>query len=251
MRSVLFLGQKPLGEKCFQALAEQSDVRIAGVCSNDDANEWWGTHGIKTCAQRMGISFINNSARNESLLLDMIKRNHVDCLISVQHRWILSSDIIESVSRYAFNLHAAPLPSYKGYNACNHAILNGETTFAATLHWMAPEVDAGDAAFVKEIPISHAETAASLYKKTQEAGFQVFLNLLEALSRGISIPRTPLKGESKFYSRSSLDTLRRVNNPGDMSELDRKARAFWFPPFEPAFILANGRKYHLYPETAP
>jgi hypothetical protein len=55
-----------------------------------------------------------------------------------------------------------------------------------------------------------------------------------------------MKGKGRFYSRHSIDTLREIKG---LHELDVKSRAFFIPPFEPAFVLMNGRKVYVLPET--
>ena len=248
---ILFLGQKPLGEQCFTKLLQHHRLAVCGVCSNIGTSVWWGSELIHLEARRRHLPFVGNQQRHEDILMALIQHYRIDCLISVQHTWILSRELLEAVKGRAFNLHCAPLPGYKGFNACNHAILNAETRFAATLHWMNPQVDVGDAAFLEEVDIATDETAASLYEKMQGAGLRAFVRLLDTLEAGETPPRTPIVGEGRFYSRSSINALRRIQNPNDATEVDRKTRAFWFPPFEPAYIEKEGRKRHLVPGETP
>ncbi len=249
MERVIFLGQKTVGERCLRVLSEASGaLDIVGVASNTDTSVWWGSAGVFDFATQEGVPFIANDERREAELLALIADQSATAVISVQHPWILSASVLDAVDRRAWNLHNAKLPDYQGYNAANHAILNGDNAFTSTVHWMTPEADAGEVAFTETFPLTGRETAASLYDKAIEAGVAAFRRLVECLRTGEPVPREPLRGQVRFYARTSTDALRRIDNPADPDELDRKARAFWFPPFEPAFIEARGRRFHVAPE---
>lgn len=244
MRTILFLGQKPVGEACFDLLLKRRDaLRVAMAVSNAGTDVWWASAGVREKAEQNAIGFLDNASRREDAILDAVAALKVDTILSVQHPWILSGRILESVGGRAFNLHNARLPDYKGYNACNHAILNGDETFTSTVHWMDPAVDAGPLAFTETFPLARDETAISLYHKAEKAGLRAFARLVDALADGGDIPAIPLAGEGRFYARDSIAPLRRIVNPNDLQEVDRKARAFHFPPFEPAYILdETGKK---------
>lgn len=243
MTRILFLGQKPLGEKCFDLLRRKLDV--CGVVTNTTQDVWWGSRGIYDQCIGTSLPLIDNAEQHEKNIAQLIKDREIDTLISVQHSWILSDALLELVNYRAFNLHNAKIPDYRGYNACNHALLNGDQTFTSTIHWMVPKVDMGAIAFEEVLPIATNETAQSLFDKAQDAGFRVFELLVDCLVETRDIPKIPLVGEGHFYGRNDLEPSRQIQNPHDPEEVDRKSRAFHFPPFEPAYILVNGEKQHV------
>jgi methionyl-tRNA formyltransferase len=165
----------------------------------------------------------------------------------VQHPWILPDKILAQAGFHAFNLHNAALPLYKGHNTCNHAILNGDEIYVSTVHWMVAEVDSGPIALEESVQIAPDETARSLYQKALTSGEIVFRRLLELLLSGSPVPRTPMLGQSVFYPRSSLDALRDITDLPDATVADRRIRALFFPPFEPAYLRVAGRKQYVLP----
>jgi len=60
------------------------------------------------------------------------------------------------------NFHPGPLPEYKGRNLCYHAIMNGETEFGATIHYMDENFDTGDIIEVRKFDITPDMTAEDL-----------------------------------------------------------------------------------------
>jgi len=247
---ILFLGQKIIAEDCFRILLKNNGKRyhITGVCSNIE-KLWWGTNDIYKKSIQYNIPFIPNNKRNEEKILSLIKSNNIDIIISVQHPWILSNDILKSVNYRAFNLHNAKLPSYKGFYTINHAILNGEKTYTSTIHWMIEEVDCGNIAFEETIPISKNETAISLYEKSCKAGLRVFKRLINYISTQRKIPSIKIKGKGHFYKKGDLNRIREIKNPQNSDELNRKARALFFPPFEPAYYKSGTKKIYVLPKN--
>lgn len=244
---VLFLGQKKLGEACFKLLVRYFDrAQILGVVTNCTKEVWWKSHWIST--HYWGKNLISNACSSEKEIIRCIKGNKVNLLISVQHPWILSEEVLSLVNGMAFNLHNARLPDYRGYNSVNHCILNKEETYTSTIHWMIREVDMGPVAFEKSFKISEKETAKSLYAKARQSGKYVFKKFLDYLLEQKDIPRHPVIGRGRFYKRSSLGPYREVKRLEEIEYVDRIARALYFPPFEPAFYKRNGKKVYLLPE---
>ena len=247
MRIVIF-AQKPIGEKCFDFLvgSETKNIELVGACSNKDAlNTWWETANISNYCSKNSIPFLASEEAGEINTQDFISQCRADVLISIQHPKLISKKTIDLVKGQAFNLHLAPLPEYKGYYGINHAILNEEKIYKSTIHWMNEKADDGDIAYESTIPISKNETALSLYRKAETAGFKIFLSLINNLNDGITPPSNPQNGSGYFYSNKSLSKLKNINLPIDIKEVEIKARAFHFPPFEPAYILINGIKIGL------
>lgn len=249
---ILFLGQKPIGTRAFHRLIERQceALRIAGAVSNCGLRNWWQDNEIYRWCEQHGVPVIANERRNEAAIRALVEEQRINCLISVQHGWILPGELIAAVDGCAFNLHLAKLPEYKGWHAFTHALLNGDRQYGVSLHWMVAELDSGDIAFADELPIEPDDSAKSLYARAEELGLGLLERLIDCLAAGNLPPHLKPDGDPRFYGRALIDELREVRDPNDREEIDRKARALWFPPFEPAFIRCSGRKVYLVPESA-
>lgn len=193
------------------------------------------------------MAVLSNEKRDAAALETRLRSERVDVILSVQHPWILPGTTLELVGGRAFNVHSAKLPEYGGHNAVNHALLNGERRFTSTVHWMTTEVDAGAVAFEETFEIEPDDHARGLYERGIDAGQTVFERLLSALVTGAEVPRRPLAGGVRFYRRDSLDGLRDVTELEDSSVRALRARALFFPPFEPAYLWEAARKTYLLP----
>ena len=237
---------------CFREIIDPrwNNIRLAAVVSNEDAETcWWGTNGIYKYSRLNGIPFIPSEVRNNEKIAQYIKDYNIDCLISNGYGWIIPGDIIDMVKGNAFNLHLAPLPQYGGNYTYNHAILNGEREYGITLHYMTSVVDCGDYIYRPMFEVDVDETAYSLYKKSMKVAIDSFVRLLSVLNRGDTPDRYPMTGERCLFRRESMDDLRRILDLRDVEEVDRKSRAFYFPPFEGAYFIGkNEKKYYVLPQ---
>ena len=193
--------------------------------------------------------FISNDQRQSNQIREIIKTQAIDVLLSIQYNWIIPGDILDLVDRRAFNLHNARLPDYKGYHSITHAIANRDTIYETTIHWMNDEVDSGDIAYVTRTPIQADDTAVSLYVRTIDAAMSAVKSLFNDLGAGIEVPRiSSPQARGAFYARESVDSLANVTSKVRSEDLARIARAAFFPPYNTAYFLHEGKKYLLLPE---
>ena len=249
----LFFAQKPVGEAAWRYLQtqEDEDFEVVALCSNADADAvWWGTNEVH--ATRGDRRFVESMRRQPDELLATIRELDVNLLLLVQYPWILPPEVLAAVDYNILTCHNAPLPRYGGHNAVAHAILNGETEFGCTVHWMADQVDSGAIALETTFPLAPDETAFSLFGKCHHANLFLFDALVRKLKAGEPVPRRAGHGDGDVhvYPRTSLDGMRLIATAAP-TEIDRKARAFYFPPFEPAHFLIDKRKLFVLPEGVP
>jgi methionyl-tRNA formyltransferase len=136
------------------------------------------------------------------------------------------------------NFHPAPLPDLRGLGGINVAILEGMGEWGVSCHFVEPEFDTGDLVEVERFPLDpDTATAFSLDLESQARLFELFKRVLGRALAGEELPRTP-QGEGRYVDRDEFEALRRVR-PGD--DVDRKLRAFWYPPYPGAVVEVDGR----------
>ena len=67
MYNIMYLGQKPIGEKCLKILSDAvgSNINISAVVSNPlKESVWWGSNAGYEYAERNRVPFISNIKRN-------------------------------------------------------------------------------------------------------------------------------------------------------------------------------------------
>lgn len=254
MTSVLFIGEKPLGEWAFAHLLEHCDkeLEIVGAVSNADGGAgWWNSYLVMDLAKAKGVPFFDSVTIGAKALTRLIRDLCPDVLVVVQGRTIISDEALSVVEGRAFNLHLAPLPRYRGFYSANHALLEDAAEFGVTVHWIEPTVDTGAIAFEERIAIAPDETAESLYAKSTKAGMNAFRSLVDAIVSMKEIPSHPQAGDGRYFPRNSLEAFREIRDTSDGREVDRKARAFYFPGFPSAYFEVEGRRFSVMPVNPP
>ena len=142
------------------------------------------------------------------------------------------------------NFHPAPLPDMRGLGGYNIAIAEGRPEWGVSAHFVDERFDTGDLVAVERFPIAPAETAFSLDLKSQERLYELFAGVADRVLGGEELPRTP-QGEGRYVSREEFEELRRIR-PGD--DVERKVRAFWYPPYPGATVEVDGRELSVVDE---
>ena len=170
----------------------------------------------------------------------------VDVVISFLY-WKLIREPLISLGRIGcLNFHPAPLPDLRGLGGYNVAILEGRDEWGVSCHFVDERFDTGDLVERRALPdrLRRDATAFSLDLESQERLLALFQRVMARALRGEELPRTP-QGEGRYVTREEFEELRRVR-PGD--DVERKLRAFWYPPHPGAVIELDGRLLTLVDE---
>jgi methionyl-tRNA formyltransferase len=171
---------------------------------------------------------------------------NVDVVISFLY-WKRIREPLLSLGRVGcLNFHPAPLPDLRGLGGYNVAILEGRPEWGVSCHFVDEDFDTGDLVEVVRFPIDESsETAFSLDLRSQERLFELFNWVMAKVIAGEELPREP-QGPGRYVDRAEFEALR-VVRPGD--DLDRKLRAFWYPPHPGAVLDVDGRALTLVDEA--
>jgi len=245
--NIALFGQKPIAEivltNLLSQIREGAPLEVSFVCTNKKPSGWWASASLAEVAESNNIRIFDNSPNDLSLIQKHMANVSVDILVSIQHPYIVPISVIERVNGNAFNLHLAPLPRFRGWNGASHAIVEQFNRFGVTLHTMTNRVDLGLILDSEEFAITDDATAWSLYQDSVRAGVLVMARFFDGIaSNGLSsISGVPMVGESRYYKRDALDSLRDVSGLA-FPDLQRVWRATYFPPHSPAFFhTPNGR----------
>lgn len=122
-------------------------------------------------------------------LQSMQERLEPELLLSIHFPEILPDLWLRAFRRGCVNLHPAFLPWGRGWHTPTWAILDG-TPIGASLHYMTPELDAGDIIDQQRVVVSPKDTAHTLYQRVLRAEYDLFVRTWPALRAGTA-SRTP------------------------------------------------------------
>jgi len=79
----------------------------------------------------------------ETQVLELIKRHHVDLVVLARYMQILSPELCAFLKGRAINIHHSFLPSFKGAKPYHQAHDRGVKLIGATAHYVTPDLDEG------------------------------------------------------------------------------------------------------------
>ncbi|MBV8900555.1 MAG: hypothetical protein JOY92_10655 [Verrucomicrobia bacterium] len=177
---VLLIGEESAGLRALRALA-QSHCEIMAVMTSVTPGKP-GTAAITAAAKELGCTVWPARRVKDPQFADALRSAQVDIILNVHSLYIIPGAVLQAARIGAFNLHPGPLPHYAGLNAVSWAIYLGEPTHGVTVHWMVPEIDAGDIAYRSTFPIEETDTPVLLTQKCVRAGLALIHQLLETAS---------------------------------------------------------------------
>jgi methionyl-tRNA formyltransferase len=191
---------------------------------------------VDAVARRHGLTLVSYEELSDEPSED------VDLVISFLF-WKRIREPVLSLGRSGcLNFHPAPLPDIRGLGGYNVAVLDGMSEWGVSCHFVDADFDTGDLVEVDRFPIDpDTATALSVDIDSQERLLGLFGRVMSRLLAGEELPRTP-QGPGRYVSREEFESLRRVR-PGD--DVERKLRAFWYPPYPGAVIEVDGRDLTL------
>jgi len=131
----------------------------------------------------------------------------------------------------------------------NFGVLQRETRWGVTAHHVDKTFDTGDIVAERRFDVDpDQETAFSLEQKSMRELVALFKTVMTNVLRDQSLPRIP-QGEGTTFSRDVTEKERLIGKDDDEGLIDRKIRAFWYPPFSAATILLNGKRYYVVNEA--
>ena len=231
MINVLFMGRKPVAAKALAWLVEQPDVKVVGVITDSHLS----VSPTREVADANAIPVLDRERMERQVSSGALK---VDLALSVLYWQKIRPQLLQACSRGAINFHPAPLPEYKGTAGYNLAILEGLDQWAVSAHYVDEAIDTGALIEVSSFPVDvDHETAVSLEQKAQPELLAQFIRVTgQALASAQLLPTTPNVG-GRYISRPEMEAMKQMR-PGD--DVLRKIRAFWFPPYDGAWIDVDG-----------
>lgn len=240
LQKVILLGRKAGAANALQWLLKHR-IEVPFVVSSKGEPLEKAARAVKIPVLSSSVKLYEKIACGDQSVQD------VDLVISFLFAERIREPLIRLGKRGCINFHPAPLPDYKSRAGYNTAILDQRDTFGVSAHFIdSEEFDAGPIIRVLRFPMDPTtETAWSLEKKTQPKLDQLFGETMELFMSGKPI-RTRENTGGLYLTGTQLEKLKEVF-PGKESpaEIERKIRAFFFPPYHGAYVMLGGKKYTL------
>ena len=189
--------------------------------------------GPATAARKAGIPILGEAEGQGQALAAVLRREQVDLLLNVHSLRILGPEVLDAPAIGSFNLHPGPLPRFAGLNAPSWAIVDGETHYGCSLHWMTPEVDAGPVAYAAAFEVAARETGISLAVKCTKHGLPLVEALLRDAASGgrLAVPAHEQDRAARRYLQPGPPYDGRVPWAAPAARVDAFVRACTYDPY--------------------
>lgn len=147
--------------KALDRITETPQLQVAFIVGRFDNPD----PVLKKYSQKLGVPFLLHPDVNSREFIESIQKYSADIHVSMSFDQILKADIIKSAPRGFINCHAGALPFYRGRNVLNWALINGETSFGVTVHYVDEGIDTGDIILQRFAEIKLTDDYASVLDK--------------------------------------------------------------------------------------
>lgn len=185
---ILLVAEEAAGARALRMLERGGRLPVAVVTD---------TEAVADGAERLGIPRRELKSVEEPALAGWMRDESVDLMLNVHSILNPHPEVLAAPRLGAFNMHPGPLPAYAGFNAPSWAILEGETSYAVTVHRMVEEMDAGPIVFEARFPIGPEDTGLKVATGCIREGLPLLERLLEAAESG-TVPEREQEGTGRF-----------------------------------------------------
>lgn len=135
-------------------------------------------------AKELDVPFFNDVRINSADIIDVLKCAHADIAVSVNWITVIKEEACSCFRYGILNAHCGDLPRYKGNATPNWAILNGESRYAISIHYMEPgSLDSGNIVLKKYYPINEKTTITEVYANMNEVIPKLFSEAIGAIEQ--------------------------------------------------------------------
>ena len=175
-----------------------------------------------------------------------------DLIVSVAYDRILRPALLALPRVGCINFHAGKLPTYRGRNVVNWAIINGEDEIGLTAHYIDEGIDTGAILLQRTLPIAWTDTYAEVLRNVVTAIPDLVDETVEGLAAGrlVAAPQDP--GAATYYggripgdewldwSQSSRDLYNKIRGitrpgPGARTLIRQEPVVIWRAEYDPAW----------------
>lgn len=192
---ILFFGHDEIGARALRRVVADGHT-VCGVVLRADASD----DVVRSAAAALNLKIMQPEQVNAPEFVETAQTLRPELILSVNYNQILGAALLALPAGGAVNVHNGMLPNYGGGGGLYGAVINGETRFGQTAHFMIDRIDAGDIIVQQSMPIEPADTMAELQARAVERIGDTVGEALEAIAGG-RVARKPQGDPGSYFPR--------------------------------------------------
>ena len=196
---ILFAGHNERGKACFNAILESRHEMVS--CLAMPCQESGYYEGIANLAMAKGIHCFMETEINAPWFIRRMKELKADILVMAGYPRIISEELYSSFPKGAINLHASPLPDYRGGSPLNWAIINGETEWAISFIQIDSDIGTGDILLQHKFEISLTDTIADVTQRVNRLYPKHLMRLLDMIENNRVVRKKQDRSKGSYYGK--------------------------------------------------
>ena len=159
-----YFADGPWSHKAFEMIINDKRLNILFVVARFSKPD----QILKKFAEDNNIDFLVFENINSVSAVSRLKDYRADLFISMSYDQIIRKDLLKLPPKGFINCHAGALPFYRGRNVLNWVLINGESEFGITVHYIDEGIDTGDIILQKNYPIYLSDNYNTLLERSYD-----------------------------------------------------------------------------------
>lgn len=173
----------------------------------------------------------------------ILRDMEADLIITAAYGQFVPTYLLNSVKKYAVNVHASLLPKHRGGAPIHYAIWKGDQETGISIIEMVKEMDAGDIFYQQAIPILSTDDVGDQFNKLAQLGRVSIRKFIEQVEQN-KVQRTVQDPDLVTFSPNIPSQAERISWKQSAHEIDCHVRAF--RPFPSTYSILEGQRIKIW-----
>lgn len=180
MMRIGYFADGPWGHNAFKKIIEDKSLETVFLMVRYDSQD----SVLIELAREYNIPLLLHPNVNSDEFLEMVAKFDADLFVSMSFNQIFRRRFIELPKYGTINCHAGKLPFYRGRNILNWALINDETEFGITVHYVDEGIDTGDIILQKTYPITDDDDYGTLLEVAYTECADILYDAIKLIQNG-------------------------------------------------------------------
>lgn len=135
-----YFADGPWSHEALAKLLMDESIEIAFICARHHKQD----EKLRLVSKEQRIDFFSHPRINSIEFFNLVSNYECDLLVSMSFNQIFRKSLIDLPPLGLINCHAGMLPFYRGRNILNWVLINDESNFGITVHYIDEGIDTGD-----------------------------------------------------------------------------------------------------------